>query len=454
VEKIVKTLNLKILPRDLRAKDTRNLLTAIFSQWLPLSTAVLLTVIEKLPSPIQAQTERTNLILENQPQQDLIPKDIELAMKACDSGPDAPVVAYVSKMVAVPEKELPRSKAQTLTAEEMRARAAEARRARLEVAKVESVTQALGEATISDSVEKNEVEPEQEVEKEVLIGVARLYSGTVRVGQELHIYGPKYSPEHPDEHHEVVTITNLYLIMGRELISLDSVPAGNVFGINGLEGKILKNGTICSVSPGINLAGIQLGSAPIVRVALEPVWPADLPKLVEGLRLLNQADSCVQVLVQDSGEHVILTAGELHLERCLNDLRERFAKIEISASKPIVPFRETIVKAPDMVALKDTSVRRGTANVTTPNGDVSVRIRTRPLPKAVTDYLLKHGESMKHFLLDRKSRVEEDLTTERITLEKTLTLSEFKKGLEEVLEAEGGEWRSIIDKYYHILVPS
>jgi ribosome assembly protein 1 len=35
---------------------------------------------------------------------------------------------------------------------------------------------------------------------------------------------------------------------------------------------------------------------------------------VEGLRLLNQADSCVQVLLQDSGEHVILTAGELHLE--------------------------------------------------------------------------------------------------------------------------------------------
>jgi len=447
VEKIVKTLNLKILPRDLRAKDTRNLLTAIFSQWLPLSTSVLLTVIEKLPSPMQAQTERTNLILENQPRRDLIPKQLEQAMKACDSSDEAPVVAYVSKMVAVPEKELPRSKAQTLTAEEMRARAAEARRARLEATNIESVTQALGETTINEATEQNvEAEPEPEVEKEVLIGVARLYSGTVHVGQELHIYGPKYSPEHPDEYHEVVTITNLYLIMGRELIALDSVPAGNVFGINGLEGKILKNGTVCSVNPGINLAGVQLGSAPIVRVALEPVWPADLPKLVEGLRLLNQADSCVQVLVQDSGEHVILTAGELHLERCLNDLRERFAKVEISASKPIVPFRETIVKAPDMIALKDTSTRRGTATITTPNGDVSVRIRTRPLPKAVTEYLLKHTESMKNFLLDRRTSAEEDLATERLTMEKTLTLAEFKKGLEEVLEAEGGEWKSIIDR--------
>ncbi len=34
IAKIVATLNLKILPRDLKSKDTRNLLTLIFSQWL------------------------------------------------------------------------------------------------------------------------------------------------------------------------------------------------------------------------------------------------------------------------------------------------------------------------------------------------------------------------------------------------------------------------------------
>jgi len=317
VEKIVKTLNLKILPRDLRAKDTRNLLTAIFSQWLPLSTSVLLTVIEKLPSPVQAQRDRTNLILENQPQRDLIPKELEEAMMTCNTDPSAPIVAYVSKMVAVPENELPRNKPKVLTAEELRERGALARQAKLDSSTIESITTNFNETSLSD--QNGETSPE--TTKEVLIGVARLYSGTIKVGQHLHIYSPKYSPDHPSEYHDTVTITALYLIMGRELISLDSVPAGNVFGISGLEGKILKNGTVCSVSPGVNLAGLQLGSAPIVRVALEPVWPGDLPKLVEGLKLLNQADSCVQVLVQDSGEHVILTAGELHLEVFLRDKR-------------------------------------------------------------------------------------------------------------------------------------
>ena len=42
-----------------------------------------------------------------------------------------------------------------------------------------------------------------------------------------------------------------------------------------------------------------------------------MPKLVRGLQILNQADPCAEYLVQETGEHVILTAGELHLEVCL-----------------------------------------------------------------------------------------------------------------------------------------
>jgi len=40
----------------------------------------------------------------------------------------------------------------------------------------------------------------------------------------------------------------------------------------------------------------------------------DMPKLVKGLQILNQADPCAEYIVQETGEHVILTAGELHLE--------------------------------------------------------------------------------------------------------------------------------------------
>lgn len=48
-----------------------------------------------------------------------------------------------------------------------------------------------------------------------------------------------------------------------------------------------------------------------MRVAVEPVSPAQMPQLVEGLRLLNRADPFVEVIVQESGEHVIGAAGRM-----------------------------------------------------------------------------------------------------------------------------------------------
>lgn len=53
----------------------------------------------------------------------------------------------------------------------------------------------------------------------------------------------------------------------------------------------------------------------------------EMPALVQGMRLLNQADPCVQVFVQESGEHVLVTAGEVHLQRCIDDLKERYSII-------------------------------------------------------------------------------------------------------------------------------
>ena len=50
---------------------------------------------------------------------------------------------------------------------------------------------------------------------------------------------------------------------------------------------------------------------------MEPVYPADMPKLIKGLKLLGQSDPCVETFQQKTGEHVILGAGELHLEASL-----------------------------------------------------------------------------------------------------------------------------------------
>lgn len=66
-----------------------------------------------------------------------------------------------------------------------------------------------------------------------------------------------------------------------------------------------------------------------MRVAIEAKNQADTAALRAGLRLLNQADPCVEVVVAESGELHLVALGELHLERCVQDLVERFGKVEV-----------------------------------------------------------------------------------------------------------------------------
>ncbi|KAI9622361.1 hypothetical protein KEM48_007252 [Puccinia striiformis f. sp. tritici PST-130] len=393
-EKIIQSLGLKIRLQDLKSKDTKNLLLAICSQWLPISNTTFRTIVAKVPDPISSQSKR-------------LPKiNIERDLYSGNSDQSSHLVIYVSKMFAVPISELPQFQRKQLTAEEMREKGRAARiRAQeasntttnddvplniptgdspetlnnldpastSELPTTTTPTPALGgESTDPPETPSEDPLPE---EGEALIGFARIYSGTIKVGQKLTCVLPKYNSKDSTEvnstHLKPVTIENLYIIMGRSLVETSEVRAGHVFGIGGLAGKVLRNATLCapplsnanqdqSLSELINLAGVQLASAPIVRVSLEPRQPSDMPKLVEGLKLLNQSDPCVETLIQDTGEHVILTAGELHLERCLRDLRERFAKIQIQASKPIVPFRETAVRGVDMPPPKTKDQPRGT----------------------------------------------------------------------------------------------
>lgn len=74
---------------------------------------------------------------------------------------------------------------------------------------------------------------------------------------------------------------------------------------------------------------MKFSVSPVVRVAVEAKNPADLPKLVEGLKRLAKSDPMVQCIIEESGEHIIAGAGELHLEICLKDLEEDHAGIPL-----------------------------------------------------------------------------------------------------------------------------
>lgn len=418
-------------------------------------------------------------IIDNSPGADYVADDLRDAMTAFKTDKDVPVVAYVSKMISVPESELPQNRRRggALTAEEARELG---RKKRAEIARqqalanggepdVGSVTDALSSAAIGETETPEEAAPEENKDAEHLIGFARIFSGTLSVGDEVYVLGPKFTPANPHAAPEPqkVKITALYLMMGRGLEPLTAVPAGVVFGIGGLEGHILKSGTLCSQLPGsLNLAGVQMGTHPIVRVALEPENPYDLDKMINGLKLLVQSDPCAEYEQLPSGEHVILTAGELHLERCLKDLRERFAKCEIQAGEPIVPYRESIVSAAEMNPPKDPNLPRGTVIGETASKQVSVRLRVRPLPSTVTEFLGKNSGAIKRLYAERRAeeegRTDSNLHPEITSAEEdgmqeaeqremghTLSLVDFKKQLQDAFaEAKGQKeiWTDVIEK--------
>ncbi|KAM4062161.1 elongation factor tu GTP binding domain-containing protein [Hirsutella rhossiliensis] len=466
LEKVTKSLSITIPPHVIRARDSRLLLTTVFASWLPLSTALLVSVVESLPSPPVAQAERLPDLLEHSPGSQCIDKGVRDAVVSFKDEKSDPVVAYVSKMVSIPENELPENKRRTtgqMSGEEARelARRKRAEATRAQAAREEtgigSLTEAVDSANIDDAVPETE---EKKADPERLVGFARIYSGHLSVGDTLYVVPPKWSPADPraDAKPQQVTVTALYMFMGRNLEPLDSVPAGVVFGIGGLEGKILKSGTLCSRLQGaVNLAGVSLTGKPIVRVALEPKNPADLDKMIKGLQLLVQSDPCAEYEQFASGEHVLLTAGELHLERCLLDLKERFACCDIQAGAPIVPYRETIVRAEEMRPPANKDLGRGAVVGVTSSKQVTITLRVRPLPADVTEFLIKNGDSIKRLYTERRSTEdggsngagEENIVPDTaVTASNTLSVDEFKQQLQQQLETGKGRdvWKSRVNQ--------
>jgi elongation factor 2 len=174
------------------------------------------------------------------------------------------------------------------------------------------------------------------------IAFGRVFAGTVKTGQKVRILGPNYIPGKKGDL-AIKNIQRTLIMMGKKVEIVDAVPCGNTIGLVGIDQFLLKTGTLTDSDEAFPLKNLKYSVSPVVRVAVEPKNPGDLPKLVEGLKRLSKSDPLVQCISGDSGEHIIAGAGELHLEICLKDLQDDFMNgAEIKVSQPIVSFRETV----------------------------------------------------------------------------------------------------------------
>lgn len=174
-----------------------------------------------------------------------------------------------------------------------------------------------------------------------------------------------------------------------------------------------------------------------------------------------------------------MIADPLHiwpLQRCLKDLRERFARCGITASEAIVPFRETAVKTPgayqtrtfrfyptpdkqltpllspvysDMNPIKSTEGARGRYTSSSVNSYVNVTVRSAVLPKDVVDFLQAHPNSIQALTSEAVIKEESDVAGQGSGTDvamgeavgRVLSPTEFWTKLVALLDKAGGEWR-------------
>lgn len=390
LEKVIKSFNLNVPPRELLNKDPKAVLQSVMSRWLPLSDAILSMVVNCMPDPIAAQSFRISrlipkreVLLDGVDSSALAEADlVRMSIEVCDSSPEAPCVAFVSKMFAVSSKLLPQRGLN-------------------------------GEILSNFSDENGNSESD-----ECFLAFARIFSGVLCSGQRVFVLSALYDPlkgESMQKHIQVAELHSLYLMMGQGLKPVASAKAGNVVAIRGLGQHILKSATLSSTKNCWPFSSMAFQVAPTLRVAIEPSDPADTGALMKGLKLLNRADPFVEVTVSSRGEHVLAAAGEVHLERCIKDLKERFAKVSLEVSPPLVSYRETIEgEASNMLDnLKSSTRSSDYVEKMTPNGRCVVRVQVMKLPSALTMVLDKSTDLLGDIIGGKLGQSASNLETER-----------------------------------------
>ncbi|UKZ48777.1 hypothetical protein TrVGV298_003007 [Trichoderma virens] len=176
----------------------------------------------------------------------------------------------------------------------------------------------------------------------------RVLSGTARPGASVRVLGEGYSLD-DEEDMTMASIGEVFIAETRYNIPTDGVPAGNLVLLGGVDNSIVKSATI--VPPKLDddedafiFRPVTHFTESVLKVAVEPINPSELPKMLDGLRKVQKSYPLINTKVEESGEHIILGTGELYMDCVLHDLRRLYADMDIKVSDPVTRFCETVVE--------------------------------------------------------------------------------------------------------------
>ena len=198
--------------------------------------------------------------------------------------------------------------------------------------------------------------------------LGRVFSGTIATGQKVRIQGPHYKPGSKEDLN-IKSIQRTVLMMGRATEQIADVPCGNTVALVGDD-----PGTLTTIDDAHNIADMKYSVFLVVKLAVRPKDGKDLPELVEGLKKLSKSDPLVVCTTEESGEHVIASCGELHVEICLKDLRDEYAQCDFIMGDPVVSYRETVAGTSSQTCLSKS-----------PNKHNRICLIAEPLPEELSN---------------------------------------------------------------------
>ncbi|OLS27505.1 MAG: Elongation factor 2 [Candidatus Heimdallarchaeota archaeon LC_3] len=173
-----------------------------------------------------------------------------------------------------------------------------------------------------------------------VVAIGRIFSGSIKQGDKVTVFLPGYNPNNPKERNFTTNVQQVSILMGKDAEPVGKVIAGNIVALVGLRGAV-SSATVSSEETLIPFKSLTFAVEPVVTIALETKNPKELPKLVEGMKLIELVDPSLKTKIdEETGEYLLSGTGELHLEIAIKDLQD-MQKLDVKQSEPIITFRES-----------------------------------------------------------------------------------------------------------------
>jgi elongation factor G len=161
----------------------------------------------------------------------------------------------------------------------------------------------------------------------------RVYTGKLPKG--MSVYNPRTR--------RTERVSRLVLMRAIEREEIDMAYSGDICAVVGVK-DVITGDTLCDEDFDIRLEPPSFPE-PVISMSIEPNSKGDQEKMGTALQRLVAEDPTLRVKTDpDTGQTILAGMGELHLD-IIRDRMKREFKVEATAGKPQIAYRETINKA-------------------------------------------------------------------------------------------------------------